>query len=571
MEKRLFFKKMRNCMSMFVICSMVMLPVLYVSCDDIYDNIKDFSVEEIVYPAHFDTIFATSGYERIEIDLFVAGRVPASQMKLGKAKKTIVEYDNETLEFDSLCSWVNITGLTQPRLYRFKVYTSDEYGNRSTPLEVTLTPYTSVDREALGVPNPNIAASSSSAVIEWAGGLTSAIMEYKGLSFSYTNKDGEKKTGTKWNRPEFFIYNLEAGQEVTVDVRYWVIPKVNGKNILDSVYFDQSLTLIMPSASAPFYPIEKEILEANGVHEFTAAGVAGITKLVYPVNATRSLLDIFYFPDLKELDLTGSVPMPTLTYNRNSVVSTVGGGDWSPCAVNNSSDNVGGAETLLTLLESGALEKVRYFPNTMGLNDILAPYVESGVVELIALPDEVLIPNQFNVDGRVQDNAFEIDLTYPATDAPNSEGLSEIYKVIVKQRAASFVFALPVNYRFNVAEYPYLKLKVYTPGKEAFSVNYGKYYLYNRLWFRFMNNMWAFASNAYPGAGQQIWNTIKGTYEIPDAYLLKWYDLTIDISNSKDTYNRVIIINIGEEASPSDWDPPLIQYYFANVRLSKNP
>jgi hypothetical protein len=548
-----------------------MLPVLYVSCNDIYDNIKDFSVKEIVYPAHFDTIYATPGYERIEIDLCVAGRIPASQMKLGKAKKTIVEYDDETLKFDSVCSWINITGLTQPRLYRFKVFSADEHGNRSTPLEVALTPYTSVDREALAVPNPNIAASSSSAVIEWAGGLTSTVMEYQGLSYSYTDKDGDKKTGTKWNRAEFFIYNLEAEQEVTVDVRYWVIPKMDGKNILDSVYFDQPLTLTMPSASAPFYPTEKEILEANGVHEFTAAGTAGITKLVYPINTTTSLLDIFYFPNLKELDLTGTSLLPTLTYNRNSVVSTVGGGDWSPCVVNNNISNVGGGETLLTLLESGVLEKVRYFSNTMGLDDILAPYVESGVVELIALPDEVLIPNQFNLDGRVQDNSFTIDLTYPATDAPDSEGLSEIYKVIVKQRSASFVFALPVEYRFNAAEYPYLKLKVYGPGKEAFTGYEGRYSTYNRLWFRFMNYMWAFTSNGYPGAGQQIWNTTTGTYAIPDAYLQKWYDLTLDISRLKDTYNRVIIINIGEEANPSPWEPPLIQYYFANVRLSKNP
>jgi hypothetical protein len=550
---------------------MVMIPILYVSCDEVYDNIKEFSVKEIVYPAHFDTIFATPGYERIEIDLSTTGRVPASQMKLGKAKKTIVEYDDETLEFDSVCSWVNITGLTEPRLYRFKVYTADEHGNRSTPLEVPLTPYTSVDREALAVPNPNIAASSSSAVIEWSNGLTSTVMEYRGLSFSYTDKDRDKKTGTKWSRAEFFIYNLEAGQEVTVDVRYWVIPKLDGKNILDSVYFDQSLTLTMPDASAPFYPIEKEILEANGVHEFTAAGTAGITKLTYPILSTGSLLDIFYFPNLKEIDLTGTETLASLTYNRNNIISTVGGGDWTPIISSNTSNNVGGVETLQTLLESGVIEKLRYIPKTMGLDDVLAPYVESGIVELVALPDEVLIPHQFYLDGGVQDNTFTIDVTYPATDAPDSEGLSEIYKVSVMQRCGSLVFALPTEYRYNAAEYPYLKLKVYAPGKESFMGDYGAYSTYQRLWFRFMNYMWAFTGHGYPGAGQQIWNTTKGTYEIPDAYLKKWYDLTLDISSLKDTYNRVIIINIGEEANPSPWVPARIQYYFANIRLSKNP
>jgi hypothetical protein len=47
-----------------------------VSCGDIYDNIKDFSVEEIVYPAHYDTIFGRPGYQRVEIDLVKEGRLP---------------------------------------------------------------------------------------------------------------------------------------------------------------------------------------------------------------------------------------------------------------------------------------------------------------------------------------------------------------------------------------------------------------------------------------------------------------------------------------------------------------
>jgi hypothetical protein len=566
MIQKLFLKGMKNSMSRFVICCVVMLSILYVSCDDIYDNIKEFSVKEIIYPAHFDTVYANPGFERVEIDLCTAGRIPSSQMNLGKAKKTVIEYDNEVIEYDSVCSWVNITGLNQPKVYRFKIFTVDEFNNRSTPLEVALTPYTSFDRAVLAAPNPNIAASSSNAVIEWTN-LTSTVMEYIGLTYSYTDKDRNKRTGTKWNSAQIFITNMEAGQEVTVDVRYWVIPKLNGKNILDSVSFDQSVTLTMPDASAPFYPTEREILETNGVTVFSAAGTAGITKLVYPVNA-ESLLDIFYFSDLKELDLTGpGMPIPTLTYNRNGVISTVGGEEWSPCIMAADGHQVGGSETLLTLLESGVLEKVRYAPNTMGLDDVLAPYVESGTVELVE-PDEVLMPHQFNLNGTVQDNSFTVDITYPATDTPDSEGLSEIYKVVVKQRSASLVFALPLKYKYNAAKYPYLKLKVYAPAKSVFTSGYTTY---QRLWFRFMNYLWSFTSYGYPGAGQQIWNTDKGAYTIPDAYLQKWYDLTLDISRLKDTYNRVIVINIGEEANPSPWNPPPIQYYFANIRFSKNP
>jgi hypothetical protein len=568
MKQKVFFQSAPKCMSRIMICCIAIASILYASCSDLYDNIKDFAGEEIVYPAHFDTIYARPGYERIELYLSSLGKVPSSQMNLGKAKRTVVEYDDKTLEFDSVCSWVAIKDLTQPRLYRFKVYTEDEHKNRSTPKEIALSPYTSLEKETLVVPYPNsIATSASSAVIEWSNGLTSKGMEYRGLIYSYVDKDNETRTGTKWNSAQFFINNLEPGKEVTVNMRYWVIPRIEGANILDSVYIDQPLKILMPDASAAFYPAERDILEANGVREFNAAGTAGVTKLVYPIH-TESLLDIFYFPDLKELDLTGTnMPLTSLTYNRNSVTSTVGGGAWTPCI--SKTDNLqDGVEILLTLLESGVLEKVRYAPNSMGLDDILAPYIESGVVELVDTPDEVLMPNQFNLNGTVQDNSFTVDITYPATDAPNSAELSEIYKVVVKQRSASFVFALPSEYRYNAAEYPYLKLKIYAPAKSAFPSGYTAY---QRLWFRLMNYMWAFTSYGYPGVGQQVWNTSTGAYEIPNEYLQKWYDLTLDISRLKDTHNRVIIINIGEEANPSPWNPPLIEYYFANIRFSKNP
>ena len=64
---------------------------LCLSCSDVYDNIKEFSMKERIYPAHFDTIFAEPGYERVEIDLCKEGRLPASLMYLGKAQRTLVE------------------------------------------------------------------------------------------------------------------------------------------------------------------------------------------------------------------------------------------------------------------------------------------------------------------------------------------------------------------------------------------------------------------------------------------------------------------------------------------------
>src|SRR5690606_11803091 len=110
---------------------------LFGACNGMYDSLDEYS-GEVVYPAKYDTIVGHIGYERVEIDLMKAGRVPSSQIKLGKAKKTVVEYDDQVMVIDSLVSWINITELTQPKLYRFRIYTIDEFENKSVPLEIAL-------------------------------------------------------------------------------------------------------------------------------------------------------------------------------------------------------------------------------------------------------------------------------------------------------------------------------------------------------------------------------------------------------------------------------------------------
>src|SRR5690606_26735624 len=110
---------------------------LLASCDGMYDSLEEYS-GEIVYPAKYDTIIGHIGFERVEIDLMKAGRVPSADIKLGKAKKTVIEYDDQVITIDSLVSWVNITDLDQPKLYRFRVYTLDEYENPSVAQEIAL-------------------------------------------------------------------------------------------------------------------------------------------------------------------------------------------------------------------------------------------------------------------------------------------------------------------------------------------------------------------------------------------------------------------------------------------------
>jgi hypothetical protein len=265
---------------------------------------------------------------------------------------------------------------------------------------------------------------------------------------------------------------------------------------------------------------------------------------------------------LKTLDLTGGnlFTLPELRYDRNGVQDVVGGGVFAPFM--RKAGNVSGGNTLKDFLEAGLLTKVYYRPHTMGLDDILMPFVESGVVELIEGPDEVLVENQFHLDGIVQDGNWALDVIYPAPDAPAGEGLVNIYKLIPRKTSASFVLALPKEYQLNADEYKYLKMMVYMPPKSQLT---GIYEPFQRLWPRMMNRMWSFGDNS--NFGQEYWE--KSPFSMPDASLEKWTEVTIDMSNAVGKHTRVFVINIGGEPW-IDYNPPAnIVYYFANIRFTK--
>lgn len=547
-----------------ILISLIVFAALLSSCEDMYTNQQKYE-GEIIYPARFDTIIGHIGFERVEIDLMKAGRIPSSKIKLGKAKKTVIEYEKEVITIDSLASWVNITGLTSTKLYRFKVYTIDEYENKSVPQEIALIPYTSSDVAALQVASPRVMKSPSAAVIDWPRGISSVLMDYVSLTFEYKDKNGVTKSGERGADSRFFIGNIDAGQTVAIKMNYKIVPKINNKAILDTISLNRDLNLSMPTSSSEFAATERNILAANGVTVYTADGVSNIEKLVYPVHA-NSLQDIFYFPNLKILDLTGGdlFPLPELTYDRNGVMDIVGGGEFVPF-VRKAGDIVSGnMQALKDLLESGILQKVYYRPNSMGLDELLAPYVASGVVELVKGPDTVMIPDKFQLNGVVQDGNWRMDITMPATDAPAGDGLVNVYKTVLKAKNATFVFALPKEYEFNVKEYKYLKFKVYAPAKSVLS---GTYAPYQRIWFRFMNSMWSFGGNS--NFGQQYWEYGRDQYKIDDSNLQKWTDITVDMSSAIGKHNRVILFNIGGEPS-LDWSPPAdIVYYFANIRFEK--
>ncbi len=556
MIKRIKF--MKN----ILLLALVVLTTLMWSCEDMYDK-QALYEGEIVYPAKYDTIIGHIGFERVEIDLLKAGRMPSNQIKLGKAKKTRIEYDDQVITIDSLVSYVNITGLTQSKLYRFYIYTIDEFENKSVSQEIALIPFTSSDLASFAVSPPRVMASPSAAVVDWPNGISSVLMNYYGLSFSYTDKDNTVQRGERGSDSRFFIGNIVAGEPISINMEYKIIPIINRNPILDTIIFSDVLNLKMPTSSSEFSPAERDILIANGVTTFTADGVSSIEKLVYPIHA-NSIQDIFFFPNLKELDLTGGTmfKLPELHYDRSGIQNTVGGGDYEPFMRKAGDISSGNMQALKDYLEAGILDKVYYRPNTMGLDDLLAPFVEDGTVELIENPAEVLIGNQFNLDGLLQDGNWALDVIYPATDAPEGEGLENVYKTICRKTSASFVFGLPKEYQFNNKEYKYLKMRVYAPKKELLT---GIYEPFQRLWPRFMNNMWAFGGNS--NFGQEYWELDR--FYIPDEDLQKWTDITIDMSQAADKHNRIIVINIGGEPWIDYNSPEDIAYYFANIRMAK--
>jgi hypothetical protein len=211
-----------------------------------YNSITDFVEEEKVYPGGFDLANGRIGYERVEIDLLYAGRIPAGEIRLGKAKNTVIEYDNELIPIDSLCSWVNVKELKKSKLYRIKVYTTDEFGNKSIPVETALIPYTEDDKNNLTIPSPRIAYQPGEASVSWNSNLNSVVLNYYELSFSYTDKSGASRTGTRTGQtPSFTADNLASGP-VTVSLKHKVVPKVNNVAIIDTVYLENSLVLSIP-------------------------------------------------------------------------------------------------------------------------------------------------------------------------------------------------------------------------------------------------------------------------------------------------------------------------------------
>ena len=229
------------------------------SCVSGYDNIEDFAQSETVYPGKFDTIAVSIGYNRVELDLFKANfelvdnmlvrkEVPLSsdQIRLGKAVRTVVEVEgeDEPRVWDKIMSRVSIDGLNKSKLYRFKVYTEDEFGNKSVAQEAAEVPFTDVDLEVYDeIPNPKISPSPFSSTLSWLN-FSNPLMTYAGMRYEYLDQDNELRKGSLDTDDElnFFMQNLKGETNYTVDVYVRVMPFRGEAQIIDTIDFKRTYT-----------------------------------------------------------------------------------------------------------------------------------------------------------------------------------------------------------------------------------------------------------------------------------------------------------------------------------------
>lgn len=235
----------------------VALVVCITSCKSGFDNIEEFATSETVYPGKFDTIAISVGYNRVELDLLKANfelieekmvrkriPIPPEQVRLGKAVKTIVEVEGEDKPrvWDQLLSRVSIDGLNEARMYHFKVYTEDEFGNKSVPQQASEVPFTDIDLDVYDdVPIPKISPSPFSATLSWLE-ISSPLMTYAGMLYEYHDMDNVLRKGVLLPEDElnFNMQNLKGESDYSVDVYVRVIPFRGEVQIIDTIAFKRT-------------------------------------------------------------------------------------------------------------------------------------------------------------------------------------------------------------------------------------------------------------------------------------------------------------------------------------------
>jgi hypothetical protein len=237
------------------------------SCDkDIYDNIKEMVNSEKVYPVGYkqEDVRARSGDERVEIDLY-SSRLSAAEMAelLPQAKRTVVEYNNTTIVFDSVYSWVNIPNLTIASTYHFIIYTENEWGDRSIPVDIRQKPFTSADKAGLAF-TTSVSAVVNVGIVNIA--LAPDAYTYCGLQYSYTDKDNVLQQGSS-NKSMFFVNNLPSEATTPVSVSCYLLPK----DALDTIWVNSNVSVRTTSQQAFDDYLNETTPFPTGAHHYLTA------------------------------------------------------------------------------------------------------------------------------------------------------------------------------------------------------------------------------------------------------------------------------------------------------------
>jgi hypothetical protein len=291
--------------------SFILLSALY-SCSEQYDNIDQYATDETVYVGKYsEDPYVLVGYKRLEIELFgdTVGRAYSDDLYVGRAKKTIIEYLEDDglrrIERDSVCSWVNIPGLTMAKTYIFSIYAEDEYGNKSTPVEALGKPFTDDDFNAIDFPKPRVIASPTKVEFNWANeatdGIVSPLFKFVELIYSYVDNRGKTVSGkfTSKNKAEqhFNLTNLNMNDSTRVILNCRIIPIVESGQIIDT------LTKVIEIVTKTTTP--EEYLEARTMRTIKTALINPVYENVATVIFNNETIDHLLWTEVRFKNTSG--------------------------------------------------------------------------------------------------------------------------------------------------------------------------------------------------------------------------------------------------------------------------
>jgi hypothetical protein len=574
---------------------LAILSVLFmtVACDDMNSIIQDdLDRGETIYPGMVEYMYIRPGrgrawaYWYLNPDSRVVKTVITWTVNGETDSREKQAVEGAGYRLDSL----ELTGLVEG-YYSFTAYTVDKDGHRSI-ITSSWPENTQIYGDAFigtlstrGVAKTEMLADGNLRV-SWLEKPADLVLS----TSLYMDEYGEIRTDTAFKSR--MLYSLVTYTDATGTARTDTVFNTTATSNLAvskklnpfSVRSIFRIGLDTASTVNTFYPsiIEKEILAANGLVELTAESAENITALTFPLGfESWTLQDLYFFPNLEELDLTqGTDELPVLTYSNNSVSSVVGGGPWLNCASGYMTDN--NVNIIVNLLASGQLKKVKYrrnsYPNLDAKLEAYSDAVEWSPAE--PLPNEIMIPNSLRVDYRVENSAKSATVNYgdDATWVPaaivakrGNVAMRNVYKVTVTAQNSTVAFSLPLNLQFPLSPYGTLKADVYIQQDNNDGSDYewmkGPYSRYSG--HKTVKVTGQTELSSFPSHSPYSYSNSTGA-TFPEDQLGTWQPLSWNISGYASGHVRVISLQMGEDGAT--WPLPsgkTLTYYFANLRFTK--